>query len=47
MVNTPMIDYALEALNKSNVEEVFLFCTSRVEEVKDHIKYVMKFYINM
>lgn len=38
LVNTPMIDYALEALNRSRVEEVFLFATNFVDEIKDHVK---------
>lgn len=38
LVNTPMIDYALEALNRSGVDEVFIFATEFVDEVKVHIK---------
>lgn len=38
LVNTPLIDYALEALNRSKVEEVFLFATNFVDEIKAHIK---------
>lgn len=33
-----MIDYALEALNRSKVEEVFLFATNFVDKIKAHIK---------
>lgn len=40
LVNTPMIDYALEALNKSKVEEVFLFCSNHMDEIKAHVKWV-------
>lgn len=38
LVNTPMIDYALEALNKSKIEEVFLFCSNHLDEIKAHVK---------
>lgn len=32
-----MIDYALEALNRSKVDEVFVFVTNFVDEIKAHI----------
>lgn len=32
-----MIDYALEALNRSKVDEVFVFVTNYVDEIKAHI----------
>lgn len=38
LVNTPMIDYALEALNRSKVEEVFVFATHFVEDIKKHVR---------
>lgn len=38
LVNTPLIDYALEALNRSKVEEVFLFATNFLDEIKAHVK---------
>lgn len=38
LVNTPMIDYALEALNRSKVDEVFVFVTNFVDDIKAHIK---------
>lgn len=38
LVNTPMIDYALEALNRSKIEEVFIFCSSFLDEIKAHVK---------
>lgn len=41
-----MIDYALEALNRSKVEEVFLFATNFVDEIKDHVKYVTATFKN-
>lgn len=34
-----MIDYALEALNRSGVEEVFVFATNFIDEIKAHIRY--------
>lgn len=42
LVNTPLIDYALEALNRSGVEEVFVFCSTFMEQIKRHIQYVVK-----
>lgn len=38
LVNTPMIDYALEALNRSGVEEVFVFCSTFMDQIKRHIQ---------
>uniref|UniRef100_A0A336KNH5 Translation initiation factor eIF2B subunit epsilon n=1 Tax=Culicoides sonorensis TaxID=179676 RepID=A0A336KNH5_CULSO len=34
LVNVPLLDYALESLNRSGVEEVFLFVSSCIEQVK-------------
>lgn len=38
LVNKPLLDYALEALNRSGIEEVFVFCSTFVDKVKDYIK---------
>jgi len=40
LVNVPLIDYTLESLNRSGVEEVFVFVSNYIEQVKEHIKYV-------
>lgn len=37
LVNVPLLDYALEALNRSGIEEVFVFCTTFKKKVKEHI----------
>ncbi|XP_055534339.1 translation initiation factor eIF-2B subunit epsilon [Wyeomyia smithii] len=38
LVNVPLLDYALETLNRSGVEEVFLFCSNRVEQVRAYVQ---------
>lgn len=34
----PLLDYALEMLNRSGVEEVILFCSSNIDSVKQYVK---------
>ncbi|XP_062539221.1 translation initiation factor eIF-2B subunit epsilon [Armigeres subalbatus] len=38
LVNVPLLDYSLESLNRSGVEEVILFCGHHVDQVKAHVK---------
>lgn len=38
LVNVPLLDYSLESLNRSGVEEVILFCSNHVDQVKAHVK---------
>ncbi|KAJ6648763.1 Translation initiation factor eIF-2B subunit epsilon [Pseudolycoriella hygida] len=38
LVNKPLLDYALEALNRSGVEEVLVFCSTFVDKLKKYIK---------
>ncbi|KAG4066513.1 hypothetical protein HA402_007149 [Bradysia odoriphaga] len=38
LVNKPLLDYALEALNRSGIEEVFVFSSTFVDKVKAYIK---------
>ncbi|XP_061390600.1 translation initiation factor eIF-2B subunit epsilon [Musca vetustissima] len=38
LVNVAMLDYALEALNRSGIEEVFVFASQHLQSVRDHIK---------
>lgn len=38
LVNKPLLDYALEALNRSGIEEVFVFCSTFIDKVKEYIK---------
>ncbi|XP_067001729.2 translation initiation factor eIF2B subunit epsilon isoform X2 [Anabrus simplex] len=38
LVNTPLIDYTLEFLALSGVQEVILFCCSHADLIKEHIK---------
>lgn len=37
-MNVPLLDYALESLNRCGVEEVFLFCSNHLEKVKEYVK---------
>jgi dTDP-glucose pyrophosphorylase len=34
LVNAPMIDYVLEFLVANNVEEIFIFCSSKASQVR-------------
>lgn len=38
LVNVPMLDYALESLNHSGIEEVFVFSSYFLNDVREHIK---------
>lgn len=38
IVNVPLLNYALEMLNRSGVEEVILFCSSNIDAVKQYVK---------
>ncbi|XP_017137419.1 translation initiation factor eIF-2B subunit epsilon [Drosophila miranda] len=38
LVNVSMLDYALIALNRSGVEEVFVYASLYLQEIRDHIK---------
>ncbi|XP_058988077.1 translation initiation factor eIF-2B subunit epsilon-like [Musca domestica] len=38
LVNVSMLDYALEALNRSGIEEVFVFASLHLQSVRDYIK---------
>ncbi|XP_063223574.1 translation initiation factor eIF2B subunit epsilon [Bacillus rossius redtenbacheri] len=38
MVNTPLLDYTLEMLALSRVQEAILFCSSHTDAVKSHVK---------
>ncbi|KXJ76401.1 hypothetical protein RP20_CCG009134 [Aedes albopictus] len=38
LVNVPLLDYSLESLNRSGVEEVVLFCSQHVDQVRAHVK---------
>jgi len=40
VVNTPLLDYTLECLALSSVQEVILFCSSHADLIKEHIKWV-------
>lgn len=37
LVNTPLIDYTLEFLISSGVQEIFVFCCAHAEQIKNHI----------
>lgn len=41
LVNVPLISYVLETLNRNGVEEVWIFCTTFVEKIKEFIKYAI------
>ncbi|XP_053692526.1 translation initiation factor eIF-2B subunit epsilon [Sabethes cyaneus] len=38
LVNVPLLDYALETLNRAGMEEVFLFCSNRAEQVRGYVQ---------
>ncbi|KAL1398550.1 hypothetical protein pipiens_008873 [Culex pipiens pipiens] len=38
LVNVPLVDYALESLNRSGVEEVIVFCSAHVDQVRGYIR---------
>ncbi|XP_017095178.2 translation initiation factor eIF2B subunit epsilon [Drosophila bipectinata] len=38
LVNVKMLDYALIALNRSGVEEVFVYASLYLQDIRDHIK---------
>ncbi|XP_035918042.1 translation initiation factor eIF-2B subunit epsilon-like [Anopheles stephensi] len=38
IANVPLIDYALETLNRNGVEEVFVYCSYHTDQVKRHIQ---------
>jgi len=37
LVNVPMLEYSLEFLASNNVEEVFVFCCSKADMVKEYL----------
>uniref|UniRef100_A0ABM2A887 Translation initiation factor eIF2B subunit epsilon n=1 Tax=Anopheles coluzzii TaxID=1518534 RepID=A0ABM2A887_ANOCL len=37
VANVPLIEYTLETLNRNGVEEVIVFCSSHIDQVKRHI----------
>ncbi|XP_026468298.1 translation initiation factor eIF-2B subunit epsilon-like [Ctenocephalides felis] len=37
IVNVPLLDYTLEALSLSGIQEVFLFCSTHIKKIKDFI----------
>lgn len=39
LVNVPLISYALETLNRNGVEEVWIFCATFVDKIKEFVKY--------
>lgn len=38
LVNVSMLDYALIALNRSGVEEVFVYASLFLQDIREHIK---------
>ncbi|XP_064481624.1 translation initiation factor eIF2B subunit epsilon-like [Ornithodoros turicata] len=38
VVNRPLIDYTLEYLNDAGIQEVFIFCCSHTEKIREYIK---------
>lgn len=38
LVNVPLISYALETLNRNGVEEVWIFCATFVEKIKEFVR---------
>lgn len=40
LVNVPIIDYVLESLNRCGVEEVFIYSSNFIEQIRSHVKWV-------
>lgn len=40
IANTPMIEYALESLALSGVEEIFVVCCSHSEQIKEYLRFI-------
>lgn len=38
VLSVPLLDYTLEFLSLGGIEETFLFCTTHVEAIKDHVR---------
>lgn len=38
LVNTPLIDYSLELLVANGVNEIFVYCKTHADKIRDHIK---------
>ncbi|RWS11581.1 translation initiation factor eIF-2B subunit epsilon-like protein [Dinothrombium tinctorium] len=38
LLNVPLIDYSLKSLHSAGFDDVFLFCCSHSQQIKDHIK---------
>nr|CAD7400472.1 unnamed protein product [Timema cristinae] len=47
LVNTALLDYTLEFLVLSGVEEVILFCSSHTELIKQHVRSVFSVDLNL
>ncbi|EFN83402.1 translation initiation factor eIF-2B subunit epsilon [Harpegnathos saltator] len=43
IINIPLIDYIIETLVKSMVEEVFICCSNHVELLKNHVELLQKY----
>lgn len=41
LVNVPLLSYVLESLNRNGIEEVFVFCATFVDKIKEFIRYVI------
>lgn len=38
LVNVPVLDYVLESLNRCGVEEVFIYSSCFIEQIRSHVK---------
>lgn len=38
LVNVPILDYVLESLNRCGVEEVFIYSSNFIEQIRNHVK---------
>lgn len=38
LVNVPVLDYVLESLNRCGVEEVFIYSSHFIEQIRNHVK---------
>lgn len=38
VINVPLFDYMLETLIKSRIQEVFLYCSSHIDQLKNYVK---------
>jgi translation initiation factor eIF-2B subunit epsilon len=38
VVNIPLLDYTIECLDVAKIQEIFIFCQSHHDQVKQHLQ---------